>query len=294
MEKIEFVNKLQFAPGWYPDIKNDDYHAANGLSATSVKKLLSMNGEHIAHELANPTAPQRDRIIGSACHSLLLQPTVFDSEFLVHEPFDLRKSKDRDQLFEMRAYNPHRQLLPTDDYDIAKKMAARAMAHRTAGAYLEDFVGESSVFQPIRVFDEVAEAFREPLMKCRPDALPVLMPVIVDIKTTMDASLSGFANQIRKLHYDLAAFHYLKVCNESQPLLAELEFERFEQFVFIAIENFAPYCVACYDLSAAMLAEGGRKWGIAVDRWLDGALTGGYPNDVRTIDTNHAFNKENV
>lgn len=295
------MNRPYYEPGLYLDIPNKAYHDAEGLSASHLKKYLSQTGEHIAWDRAHPTETPRDRIIGSACHSLLLQPERFDAEFLVHAPLNLQRSKDRDLLLEMRSYNPGRQLLVEGDYEIAKAMAARALAHKTAGAYLEEFIPETSVFENVfvgieldrgREFMRVEQ--RQVLLKCRPDLLSVDMPVIPDIKTTMDASQSGFGRQIRKLNYHLGAFHYLKTCNRSQILLDTMGVERFEKFVFIAIENFAPYCVACYELSPILLEEGARFWELALNRIHAGAGDRGYPDEIRVIDLEHTFKREAV
>ena len=81
----------------------------------------------------------------------------------------------------------------------------------------------------------------------------VVDDVIVDLKTTEDASPAAFARSIANYRYHVQAAHYL-------ALASELGMDA-KRFVFIAVEKEAPYAIARYELDPAdlMLAEADRQ-----------------------------------
>jgi exodeoxyribonuclease VIII len=88
--------------------------------------------------------------------------------------------------------------------------------------------------------------------KARPDWLTP-DNIIVDLKTTEDASPRGFAQSVRKYRYDVQAAFY------SDGLEAATGKEC-EGFFFIAVEKSPPFLCAVYFLGADDLLEAKQKY----------------------------------
>jgi hypothetical protein len=120
------------------------------------------------------------------------------------------------------------------DMALAQSMAASVRRHPAAAALLAQGKAEQSFW-----WDDATTGLR---CKCRPDWY--YGTTVVDLKTTTDASPSGFARSIATFRYHVQASHYLTGLHGA------------ERFVFIAVEKTAPYAVAVYELDAAALAAG--------------------------------------
>ena len=81
--------------------------------------------------------------------------------------------------------------------------------------------------------------------KCRPDWISDGGEIVVDVKTTTDASPRGFQKSIANWGYHLQLGWYLRG-------LRKLGLPA-EQFIFIAIEKTAPFCVGVYKADQKMI-----------------------------------------
>jgi exodeoxyribonuclease VIII len=84
------------------------------------------------------------------------------------------------------------------------------------------------------------------ICKSRPDFHTADNSLLVDLKTTEDASMFGFQKSIHSFRYHVQAAWYLRSLAEA------------EQFVFIAVEKKPPYLVAVYNASKEMVEAGNR------------------------------------
>ena len=115
--------------------------------------------------------------------------------------------------------------------------------------------------------------------RCRPDAVTE-RGVIVDLKTTRDASPEEFARSIAQYRYHVQAAFY------SDGYRAAFG-EAPRGFVFIAVETEAPYLVAVYVASEAMTQRGRIDYQADLDtfRWCrDHNDWPGYSGHPLTID----------
>jgi len=115
--------------------------------------------------------------------------------------------------------------------------------------------------------------------KCRPDWLTDDGSIVVDLKTTEDASPAGFRKSIAQWRYGVQAAWYtfgLEQATGTRPM----------QFIFIAVEKKPPYAVAVYAADEQMI-EHGMKTAMcdlakladckAADRWP------GYSDQIEMI-----------
>lgn len=148
-------------------------------------------------------------------------------------------------------------LLSAGDYENVLKISKTVRTHETAGRLLG--IGEAEVTVLTEMDDVPA--------KCRVDWLRP--GVIVDLKTTDDASPGGFSRSIASYGYDVQAAWYLDCCQA-----AGIEAEA---FIFIAVEKAAPYAVGIYELDYASLEVGRSKYQRALSLWKHCTATDEWP-----------------
>lgn len=213
----------------YTDWSNEEYHDHPAISSTDVKMVASKTLHHWRGHV-RVDKPAFD--LGTAVHAMLLEPEL---DLVVRGP-DSRRGKD---WTETVAKNEGKTVLPSGEYDEAKKMADSVMRHKIAGNMLNapDLLCEASF---ICIEPDIAIS-----VKCRPDGLLRGSGVVFDIKTCQDASPRGFEKDLRNYGYDLQAAFYMHVLR--------LEGIHCPGFYFICVEKTAPYAVAIHTLSPEYL-----------------------------------------
>jgi len=168
--------------------------------------------------------------LGTAVHSLVLEPHL---NYVVCGPDDRRGA---DWKAKQRAATMNGQLLLTSgDYEQAQAMAQSVLANDNVRAFLEN---KSTVIEASFFADDPETGLR---LKTRPDAFVRDRGLVIDIKTTLDASPRGFEREIRKYCYDMQAAFYLKALS--------LANQDADQFMFVAVEKKPPYAVSIHVLS---------------------------------------------
>lgn len=222
------------------DLTNDAYHAeTEHLSSSKVKTLLDN-----PYLFLNP--PEREEsphfAIGSATHSLVLEPHKFNEEFAIAPECDRRTKAGKEAWAAFVEASAGRTVIADKDYEIAKSMADAITHNPYAQTLLQNGIAECSFFGEI---DGVK-------VKCRPDYYREDKGLIIDIKTTDDASPDGFIKTIANYGYYIQAAFYLDV-------LDTLE-KNARKFVFIAVEKKAPHMVGIYELDPISLEFGRSEY----------------------------------
>lgn len=252
-------------------MSSEEYHSIPAVNASLLKQIARSP----AHARAYMTAPQETTAamaFGTAFHACVLEPEKFAENYIVFSGDRRTKAGKEDYEAILKA---NRIPLSDDDYSTITLMAGAIGDHDAAASFVRDREGnaEASVFWR----DE-----RTGLQcKCRPDIW--LGKVLVDVKTTDDASPEGFAKSIVKYGYHLQAAHYLEGTGA-------------ESFVFVAVEKKPPYAVAVYVLDQLSLQYAIDKRNALLDYWADcqkAALFPAYSTGIQTISLpNWAFNQE--
>lgn len=282
---IVVTEREQFAPGWYKDISNERYHGSAGTSSSQLKTLMEHTPAHLAYGLMHPTEPTANMALGTAVHSLVLEPDKFNDDIAVMPNINKRTNAGKQELAIFEAENKGKTIISEDQLETAKKMAARVWEHESLKLLFDDIVVESSVYGWYRSMDpDDGEEYRQ-MLKVRPDAIPRAYPILIDLKTTNDGTYSGFQKSIQNFYYHLSAAMYLQMCNDCKPLLDETGFHAFTKFVFVCIENKPPYEVSSYEMSPEYMEIGKKLFRMAVYR-LHRAKAEGFPGfeQLRLID----------
>ena len=157
-------------------------------------------------------------------------------------------------------------VLSQEQWDAIGKMKHNALMHKSARNMLSIGKAELSAF-----WTDPVTGFK---CRCRPDWLQenyAGIPVgILDVKSTLDASISGFARAIGKYGYDLQAAFYIDGVKAITGLTLP--------FYFLASEKNGPHAVAMYRASDEMVEDGRRKYRAALELLSWCRDTGQYPS----------------
>ncbi|AWM87342.1 hypothetical protein C4E04_11760 [Microvirga sp. 17 mud 1-3] len=187
--------------------------------------------------------------------------------------------------------NGHRTVLDADAWDQLHRMRDAVMAHPAASALLTAVPGvaERSVYW----IDETTGQ----LCRCRPDFWRQ-DGIVVDVKTTLDASPTGFAKSIANWRYHVQHPYYLDGINtmrkQLQAASADAEFPpsvpaEARAFVFLAVEKDACVVdgqakgVAVYMLDSESVALGRAEYRRDLDQYAQCCATGVWPGYGDTI-----------
>ena len=189
----------------------------------------------------HPPEPTPALLFGQVFHKMLLEPVTFCDEFVV-APEVNRRTKDGKQMWEAFVADHEKQtIIPEEMYAKANEMCEAVKREPLAVKLLN---GASEV--PFFWTDEMTgEA-----CKCRVDVLNTeySQPIIVDVKSTSDASTEAFIRSAINYGYDFQAAMYSDGVEKNigkKPL-----------FVFIAVEKEPPYAVNILQADELMLRRG--------------------------------------
>lgn len=222
------MSDLRFKDGVH-DITNEEYHSASGISRSKLM-LLDKSPYHFWYEMYSGLAEKREPTpamnIGSAFHTLLLEPELFANEFAVAPKIDRRTTKGKEEYAQFMEANGDKIMLTDDQYAKASVMASHVRQHEIVTTLLDEAKFEQSIF-----WTDIETGIQ---FKTRPDIWSSKM--VVDLKTTADASVHGFMRSALNYGYYLQAGMAFEACKAlGMP---------FEMFVILAAEKEAPYVPA--------------------------------------------------
>lgn len=215
-------------------MNNHQYHSDTSRISKSGLDLFSRSPAHYYARYLDPNRepeqPTKALIQGSAIHSAILEPHSFQFDYAVMPGFDGRTNAGKEQKQLWLASNEGKTIIDIETYELCMRLRDAVYAHPTAAALLKVGKAEETI-----KFDEPDSGAP---CKCRPDWITP-DGIIMDIKTTEDASPEGFARSAFKYRYHVQAAFY------SQGYAIDRGYSP-EGFVFIAVEKGNPFQVALY------------------------------------------------
>lgn len=213
-----------------------DYRKAPGVSNSSLK-LLDRTPYHYKWAIDNPQPPTPAMRIGSAFHTATLEPEKYgEGKSHVFRPAEWdswRTNASRDWKREQKL-----PILEPKDLVESEGMANAIRANPHAAAWLKGIRTEVVMFGQCPLTGL--------LRKARLDGLVGMEPVIIDIKTTEDAS--EFEKTAANYGYDIQEAYYRDIC--------EINGVEIERFVFIVVEKHAPHGVRLVELDPEDVQRG--------------------------------------
>ena len=217
---------------------NADYHASPAISKSGLDKIAKSPAHYRAAKEA-PAESTEAMIFGSAFHDYILLPEVFQTAYTVL-PDDFNGRTKEGKALMSAIKESGQTVLKSEWVENIKGMAAAVAAHPKAAALLSGGHSEVSMFW------QDADTGLD--CRCRPDHINPA-GIIVDLKSTLDASPEAFAKSCANLRYHVQDAFYSEGYSQATG-----EWPR--GFVFIAVEKTAPYAVACYTLDDVAKEKG--------------------------------------
>ena len=215
-------------------ITNAEYHGKKThLSSTNIrtfKKNKKQFEYSLTHELVKQTKAMAD---GTAVHAFFLERDKFDTDFVI-KPADMRLNTKAGKEWALE----HQSKIIIDS-ELGNNLYEMEKSFMDSPAKLiYDIKGQTELSY---FWDDLGTIKG----KCRPDWISDDGSIVVDVKTTTDASPRAFQKSISTWGYHLQLGWYLRG-------LRKLGLPA-EQFIFIAIEKTAPFCVGVYRADQEMI-----------------------------------------
>lgn len=216
--------------GWY-DVSNEDYHHSEDyrycMTSSGLKKIEQSPLHWHTWRTLPSVGPTPAMAFGSAFHAYMLEPKKIGSELLTGKT-----------------------QVTIDDNEM---ISVNAAAMETLIGMKESLMKcelSSIIINHPKIIIEQAGFFRDPIRSnvigsIKPDIRIPDLGMIVDLKTTTDASQTAFPRSVRRFKYDWQAWWYLRGANS-------LSHERYDKFIIIAIEKTPPYGVMLYELTETL------------------------------------------
>ena len=229
-------------------MENADYHRHFAVSKSGLDQIAKSPLHYWARFLdpdrvwTEPTPAMR---LGTALHTHVLELSKWDEQIAV-APVDVnRRTKEgREQWAAFETAAKRKTVITADDADLVMRMGRSVFGHPAAAMLL----GLPGKAETTHMWTDAATGLQ---CKCRPDWLTDDGLLMVDVKTTEDASPRGFSRSIAQWRYHVQAAWYLDGLEQATGT-------RPEQFIFICVEKKAPFACAVYAADAEMIAAGAQ------------------------------------
>lgn len=232
-----------YAPGIHDDIPAEVYHRKElGVVNCGALKEIARTPKHYRAWLAGgATAETPALLFGRALHALVLEPELFARQWARQPDFgDLRTKAGKERRDDWHAYHPGVTPISSGDWDRLHCMRDTVMGHPIAGRLFHGGVAESTAIWTDQQHDL--------LCKARMDYYVADRGLVIDLKSTEDASEAGFAKSVVTYRYHVQHAHY---ASAFQSLGHELR-----AFLFVAVEKTAPFAVNVHCLDGDAEARG--------------------------------------
>lgn len=235
---------------------NREYHADGAVSKSDLD-LINRSPLHYFEEKNNPREQTEAMLFGSVVHKLVLEPETFSTEYAILPKADRRTREGKELYREFTEALADEAVISEELYTEAFKVAEAVRNNPIARKLLQGGKAEQSYFWVDS--DTGAEC------KCRPD---YIRPdgVVIDLKTTENASPEKFTKTAYDYRYHVQAWWYLNGLRQNGIPA--------EDFIFIAVEKKPPYAVCVYAADELMLTLGETEAKENLNTYVD-CLTSG-------------------
>jgi hypothetical protein len=236
---------------------SDDYHSDYSRLSNSMLSVLKRSPEEFERRfiLRNlTTEPSESMNLGSLVHCLSLEPYRYNDLFAIEPAGDGRTAAVKKARAEFAATVGNKTIVTQKDRDKALACASKLLQHDQIG----ELLAHAASFDA-RIEQPLAFSIEGTPCKAKPDWLSVPKRLILDVKTTQDASPESFAKSIASFGYHRQAAMYLHAAEEVFGHVREW------RFLFAVVSTKEPHEVACYELGKSDIDRGGEEILLLID-----------------------------
>lgn len=185
------------------ELSIEDYHGERDHESSSNLKNILITPVHYLDRLTEPEKETEALKVGSAIHAAMLEPDLFDQQYVVAPKFDRRTKDGKEGYQAFLDAHPGKKHVMAEDVEFISKLRSKIRKHKQAWKLLAlPGEAETSIF-----WTDDETGIR---LKCRPDRIIMLgkTPVYISVKTTANAEKEAFAYDIDKFDYHMAEAMY--------------------------------------------------------------------------------------
>jgi len=237
------------SPEDWEGLENAEYHRHSAVSKSHLD-LVARSPLHYWARYLDPNRvepePTPAMLIGTALHTHVLELDQWDQRYVMApEGIDRRTKQGKAEWEAFSVAATGRTVISKADADQVMAMAHSVFRH-PAAAMLLALPGKA---ETTHMWTDEATGLQ---CKCRPDWLTDDGSLIVDLKTTEDASPAGFRKSIANWRYHVQASWYLGGLTQATGQCPD-------QFIFIVVEKKPPHAVAVYAADVEMVVAGTKQ-----------------------------------
>lgn len=242
--------------GIYDDLDFNVYKKAPGVN-NSYLTTFHKSAKLAQDDKYHPRPDTRDLRVGHAAHCLIFEPAKFEKMYIKAKYTEFRtdESKAWKAAAEEAGYFILKSSMSSEDpyrnppeWDLVHRLRDAVMANPTAELLVKGCVFERSIFWVDKGVGTHQPTYK--LCKARMDGYNEDHSMIVDLKTSNDASFNGFQKSCREYEYFRQVPWYTDGAKSSDVNLDV------RSFVFIVVEKSPPFEVKLYKLDPNWVREG--------------------------------------
>lgn len=235
-EKLE-TKEFKIELGLHDNIAEEDYHKSPGISKHGLDKI----NQSPAHYKAGLDEDFSHLVVGSAFHTLVLEPDMFEEKFIISPHADYRKKIAQE--WKQEQQNGGFRILSRDEYNHVLQMTAAIRQHKVASILCDPDMGKAElsgywIDNNRNDWKRDDPTFR--LCRFRADFWNQAHHTIVDLKSAVCAGYTDFSKAMHNYRYHVQDAFYsdgMRHCGN-----------RVNAFVFVVIEKKPPYAIGVYEL----------------------------------------------
>jgi hypothetical protein len=217
------------------DLNYSNYYNDTDYISNSMLNHISVSPEYFRFRQDNPQPATPAMKLGSAIHMNVLQPEEFNNHYAVSPKFDKRTKAGKEGYANFQKENFLKTVISESDFEIIEQVTLKLMKEPLIKALLQQGEPEKIITWHNEHYDVNCKGM---LDYYREGA-----DMIVDLKTTQDASYNGFMRSVRKYKYHKQAAYYMDAVKASR-------------FIIIAVEKTPPFSINVFELGDDMIEEG--------------------------------------
>lgn len=255
------------------ELTNAEYHAHKAISKSDLDAARK-SGIHLLDKKEGPpraSTPAFD--FGTAFHAGLLPGEDF-SKVAVRMPKEITSKATKAGKEFAKEHEGKIILNHSDSYALDQMMLSVSQHPAASGLLNGDLKGKSE-----QSFFCTDTGETELELKCRPDFMLDDGSLIIDVKTTTDASPNGFKKSLANFRYYVQAAWYLEVVEKATG-------RRPEAFIFVAVEKQRPFATGVYVADEECIRIGmeqAREDLMNIAKWKNTGVYPGYSSQAEMI-----------
>lgn len=240
---------MKLKTGWYPGTSNHDHHRGlyrDCIGSSFIKDTAKQSPAHAHEKIVNPPDPTPAMTFGSAFHSTALD---FVHEVGIMPEINRRTKAGKEEYAHTMELYKGRYIVSGEEHHHIVEMVD-SLEHHPIAKNLMKFKDR-----------EVTGIWKDFEVGCwcklRPDLKSDDERIIVDLKSTIDASTDRFTRDIFKFGYHVSAAWY----THGAKMITGNDYK----FIIVAVEKTPPYGVNCFHMADELTNRDGPGWKVIGD-----------------------------